>query len=194
MSQATIHRDPSRRVIQWRRYDRAVVAAITAVVVILGVGVHSWLTGDHLFAGPGAIETTPVALGHTLYVGLGPLERGKPDSVTRINLRSITPLVTANSSGATVRVLECDARSPGGAAALTAGGVVLDDVSRYCAALNPTRTGAIIVGPRANGFVLAVTPRHGGVVRIDGARLSYQVGVRSGTQRIGAVLLTADTP
>lgn len=193
MSQLTLDHDPSRRVLRWRRYDRALVVAIAGALMVLGIGIHAWLTGEHIFAAPGATETTPVAVGHTLYVGLGPLRAGQPDAVTRINLRSITPLVRANSAAATVNIVECDA-GRSASRELIAGGVVLDDVATYCATVDPIRTGAITVGPRADGFVLAITPHHSGVVQVDGAEMSYRVGYRSGTQRVGTVRLSAHAP
>ena len=63
MSQATLDRDPSRRVMRWRRYDRALAVAIAAAVLVFGIGIHAWLTGERVFAGPGATETAPVAVG-----------------------------------------------------------------------------------------------------------------------------------
>jgi|GEM_PF-5851061 len=191
MSQATLDRDPSRRVLRWRRYDRALAAAIAAAVLVFGIGIHAWLTDERLFAGPGATETAPIAVGHTLYVGLGPLRDGRPEAVTHIKLRSIIPLIKQNSAGATVNVVECEAINAAAGASLIAGGVVLDDVAKYCAAVNPIRAGGISVDVRTAGFVLAITPRHSGVVEIDGARLSYQTGIRSGHQRIGMDSLTA---
>jgi hypothetical protein len=194
MSQATLDRDPSRRVLRWRRYDRALAAAIAAAVLVFGIGIHAWLTDERVFANPTAIETAPVPVGHTLYAGLGPVRGGQPDAVTTINLRSIAPLITENTAGATVNILECEAGDTGAGAGLIAGGVLLDDVATYCPAVDPIHVGTITVGPRANGFVLAITPRHSGVVRVDGARMSYRIGMRSGRQRIGAVRLTANTP
>jgi hypothetical protein len=195
MRQAMLDREPSRRMLQWRRYDRTLAGAIVAAIVVLGIGVHAWLNGERLFAGPGATQTTPVPIGHTLYVGLGPFLRdGKPDADTRIRLRSIAPLATENTAGATVNILECEAGATDAGAGLIAGGVVFDDVAKYCPTVEPVRVGTITVGPRANGFVLAITPRHSGIVRVDGARMNYRVGIRNGRQRIGAVTLTANTP
>jgi hypothetical protein len=167
--------------------------ALLAALVGGGVGVHAWLVGEHLFTGPGATESGPLALGHTEYDGIGPLTpAGKnPLASVHIDLRSVTPLVSENSSNATIAVMVCVTREPGD---LVSGGSALDDASPYCKSLTAFSAGPITLGATATGLVLAVTPHRSGVVRIAGARIHYRDGLRSGRERIGTEVFTLTTP
>ena len=180
---------------QGRRRHRIVAAVVVIVLVLAGGGfaAYRWLTGEHLFVGPGASESFTLQPGHTLYVGLGPLLAGtKPNATVQVDLRAIHPLVTTNTSAATVTVLAC---TPGttSPASLTAGGTALDP-HPYCGSVESFRPGTTSVGAPATGLLLAVTPHRAGTVEVDGAHLSYRVGIRSGSQHIGAVNLTVTTP
>ena len=180
---------------QGRRRQR-----IVAVVVVIGLGLcgggfagYRWLTGEHLFVGPGASQSGPLPSGQTLYVGLGPLLAGtRPMATVRVDLRAVHPLVTTNTSDATVTVLAC-IHGTTNPASLSAGGTALDP-HPYCGSVESFRPGMTSVGVSATGLLLAVTPHRAGTVEVDGARLSYRVGIRSGNQRIGAVNLTVTTP
>ena len=173
---------------------------IVAVVVVIALGLaaggfaaYRWLTGEHLFSGPGALVSMTLQPGQTLYVGLGPpLVGTKPDATVRVDLRAVHPIVTTNTSDATVIVLAC-IHGTTNPASLSAGGTSLDP-RPYCGSVESFRPGTTSVGPPATGLLLAVTPHRAGTVEVDGAHLSYRVGIRSGSQHIGAVDLTVTTP
>jgi hypothetical protein len=188
--QAALSAHPAR---PRRWYVSALVAALLVALVGGGVGVHAWLVGERLFAGPEATESGPLPLGHTEYDGIGPLiPAGKnPNATVHIDLRSVTPLVTENSSNATIAVMICVTREPGD---LISGGSALDDASQYCKSLTAFHPGPITLGSTATGLVLAVTPHRSGVVRIDGARIHYRDGLRSGREQIGAAVITSPHP
>ncbi|MDQ1496027.1 MAG: hypothetical protein QOG69_2510 [Actinomycetota bacterium] len=183
---------PARRARPRRWQIGGLVIALFVALAAGGVGVHAWLVGEHLFTGPEATEGGPLALGHTEYDGIGPLmPAGKnPNATQHIDLRSVTPLVTENTSNATIAVMTCVTRGPGG---LIGGGSALDDASQYCKSLTAFHPGPITLGLTATGLVLAVTPHRSGVVRIDGARISYHDGLRTGRERIGTEVITLTT-
>jgi hypothetical protein len=184
---------PPARPARPRRWQiGGLVIALLVALVAGGVGVHAWLVGEHLFIAPEATESGPLALGHTEYDGIGPLmPAGKNPATVHIDLRNVTPLVTENSSDATVAVMICVTRGPGG---LIAGGAALDDVSEDCKSLSAFHPGPITLGLTASGLVLAVTPHRSGVIRIDGAGISYRDGLRTGRERIGIEVFTITTP
>jgi hypothetical protein len=177
------------------RSGRRVAAVVVVIVVGLaggGFAAYRWLTGEHLFLGPGASESISVPAGHTIYVGLGPLlAHTSPIATVRVDLRGIHPRVTTNTSDATVTVLSCLHGTT--ALSLSAGGTATDPHS-FCGSVEGFRPGTTSVGPPATGLLLAVTPHRAGTVEVDGAHLTYRAGIRSGSQHIGAVNLTVNTP
>lgn len=180
---------------QGRRRQRIVAVVVVIVLGLAGGGFagYRWLTGEHLFVGPGASEGMTLQSGQTLYVGLGPLLAGtRPDATVQVDLRAVHPLVTTNTSDATVTVLAC-IHGTTNPASLSAGGTALDP-HPYCGSVESFRPGTTSVGAAATGLLLAVTPHRAGTVKVDGAHLSYRVGIRSGSQHIGAVDLTVTTP
>ena len=157
-----------------------------------GFAAHRWLTGEHLFVGPGASEILSLPAGQTIYVGLGPLPTDtNPNATIRVDLQSVHPLVTSNTSDATVTILTCiQGTTP---TSLLAGGTALDP-HPYCGSVESFRAGTITLGAPASGLLLAVTPHHAGTVEVVGAHINYRVGIRSGSQNIGTASLTANTP
>jgi len=87
-----------------------IVAVVIVVVLGLGGGgfaAYRWLTGGHLFVGPGASESLSLQAGHTIYVGLEPLPADpNPNATIRVDLRRVHPLVRTNTSDATVTAVE----------------------------------------------------------------------------------------
>jgi len=180
---------------QGRRRQRTIAVVVVILLGLAGGGFagYRWLTGEHLFTGPGALVGMTLQPGQTLYVGLGPpLSGTRPNATVRVDLRAVHPLVTTNTSDATVTVLAC-IHGTTNPASLSAGGTSLDP-HPYCGSVESFRPGMTSVGVSATGLLLAVTPHRAGTVVVDGAHLSYRVGIRSGSQHIGAVNLTATTP
>jgi hypothetical protein len=134
-----------------------------------------------------------VPAGQTIYVGLGPLAAGaNPRRTVRVDLRQVHPrVVKTNTSEATVTVLTCSHGAT--AISLSAGGTATDP-HPSCGLVESFRPGTTSVGLPATGLLLAVTPHRAGTVEVDGAHLTYGVGIRSGSQHVGAVNLTVTTP
>lgn len=173
-----------------RRWRAVVVMLVGVALVAGGLLARSWQTGERLFYGGGwrgAHVSLGASPGQTVYFGMGLEGRNGSEASRRVELRSVTPIVSENTSAAGVAVLMCT--DAGGSATL---GSTARDPRPYCATLTAFTPGTVTLGPRATGLLLAVTPHLPGVVRIEGVRISYRTGLRSGTQRVGveAIVLT----
>lgn len=163
------------------------ICALAVVASLGGYGVF-WLTHDRVFYGFGSALGVPVQTGHTAYIGLAALPVGAGPAGSLVDVRDVKLKVVANTADANIRLLVCVDR--GADAAIIGGGVVLDDPSRYCASIVPWRSGRIALGARASGLVVAVTPRHPGTARIDGADVTFRHGLRWGRQHVGLSITT----
>lgn len=171
----------------WAGWRRAVVGLISALVVVLLGWAAWWMTHPHVLypAGNG--------VGWTLVVGqTGAIETGivadrnqyeSPPQPVTISVHRVIPVITTNTANAEVTVMLCEGRNAGGI-----GVVFAADVPQYCESTTPVAASSVFdfnyLDLQQQLFVL-ITPRTPGTVVINGFRVSYEDGLRRGTQLTG---------
>jgi hypothetical protein len=163
-----------------RRRRRVWMVSIAVLVAVLGVAGLIWATHARVLAdGGGGVYGGSTAPGETWYVDLGIYPRLAPGDSVDIDLHSIRPRITLNTAGATVDILACAQKGPERV------GAIKDN----CSTLTPWRSGTLTLGPGATSYViLAGTTAHSGVLRIDGADVTYRDGFRRGSQHVGTTI------
>jgi hypothetical protein len=167
-----------------RRWLIAGVAVIVALAA-LGIGLWwRWLYSAHaLDGGAGGSElNAPRPVGAIFYsppmvlpAGTGPVT---------LDVRSVTPRITENSAGATIKVLICHRND-----SITHLGS--DDLS-FCAATKPFEPGTLTIGhdqPGENSIILAIRTSRLGKLTIDGVHVTYRQGWRHGSQDTGGPIV-----
>lgn len=167
-----------------RRLRRRWIVTVLALVVALGVAGAIWATNARVLAdGGGGTYGGTTAPGDTWYADLGIYPRPELGDSVEIDLRSIQPRITLNTAGATVDVLICTQSSPERV------GIINDNIDDYCSPLTPWRSGTLVLGSSSRTYViLAGTTAHSGVLRIDGADVTYRDGFRRGSQHVGTTI------
>lgn len=167
------------KALGWRRRHRrrlwfiAVAVALVALVGVVGV---RWLhSASSLWNGVGNQAGAEVRPGQTLFtVGMVSAASKRP---VVVQIRSVTPRISFNSAGATVRVLLCKPN----------GGVLWGfslGVPRNCSSTRPFEPGEVTLGGDGNSgptsIILAITVHRAGYACIDGVHVEYRDGLRSG--------------
>jgi hypothetical protein len=105
-----------------------------------------------------------------------------PGTLT-LHVASIRPVVAKNTAGASVVVEQCVLFSLGHYLL----GVGASEARLHCTTLRPLRSGTVTLG-YAKGdvdIVVAITPKHAGVVKVKGVDVSFSAGWRHGAQHTG---------
>jgi hypothetical protein len=166
------------------RYAGAMVVAIALVAVaLISVSTVRWFGGLDVITpvGNGASATSEkpgTVLVGTQIVAYGPWDASFAYDLEPVDVRSITPVVTEISADADITLLRCTGGEPQG--------VTDANILAGCPGAAPFVPGTMLLGPLPpNEIVVVVTTHKQGVVRIDGFRVDYAVGVRSTTVDAG---------
>lgn len=135
----------------------------------------------------GGLVDAPVAVGDSVVLGM--LAQPRSGEVRLVNAE---PVVTQNTSGATVRVLLCG--DPSGVTANMTIGSERGRAELVCTTTAPPQDATLgRVVPRHPSLVIEVTPRAPGAVTINGLRVRYRTGFQQGVQESG-LKVTVRTP
>lgn len=175
------------------------VVAACAVVLITaaiptGIWFVHWRASLHSLASyPVWGASLPVRAGDTTYFGGNvTAERVFSDPHNHqpfaLHIDSIRPVVRQNTAGADIVVLRCTSRD-GGPGPLGGNAAAANAI---CAKLVPFHSGRVDLGFRAgdDDVVVAVTPRHRGIVRVAGVYVRYSSGIRHAAQHCGGQIKT----
>ena len=165
----------------------AALIAVAAIVVPIVVAIP-YVFFDHALAGYTGSGSAVGAVGQTSYYGVPVRPAGNTATSTTLNLRSVTPRIAVNTAHATVTVLVCTGFADR-VGAFVYGGTT-QDAAHDCTRLADFHSGTMRIGTSTDtqittGVVLAVTPHGSGLVRIEGANVTYRQGIRYGDQRVG---------
>lgn len=163
---------------RWLKWVPVLIGVVAIVIAI------PYVFFDHALAGYGGSGSAIGAVGQTTYHGL-PIRPASGATDTTVNLRTVTPRITVNTAHATVTLLVCT-----GNAALIYGGTWHGDPVPYCARRSTWHPGTIRLGTpedavNTTGVLVTVTPHRSGIVRIEGANVTYRQGFRYGHQHVG---------
>jgi hypothetical protein len=159
------------------------------VAALVFVGFLGWRWVNHpdaLQPYYGMIESAPIPLGHTMYndAVIGPASEpsGNGPADATVTVESLTPVVTENTSQATVVLLVCERNSSHIGIGTQEGAL-----SASCTRVYPFKGPATLdLGFTTVQIVAVVTPHKAGVVDVAGYEVSYEQGIRHGTQHVGA--------
>ena len=172
------------------RWLRAIFVLFLAGSLALGVMVgYRYFFEDHPFGPNGSPQATSVQAGKTIWVSMGVHFPGPSSPSTAVDLRSVYPHIVRNTADASVAVEMCT--GPTGAPLVSARASWVD--SGWC----PSLTAFIpqqVSDTSETPFVLAITPRHSGVVEIDGLDINLRQGLQRGTQQAGVHWTVTATP
>jgi hypothetical protein len=162
---------------------RASVSGLLAAVLVataallLPLASWQWQRNAYSLAGRGTRLVVPTTVGPALYIG--DVANGRARGHQTIDLQSIRPRIVADTADATVTFWICRSASRIGSAGP-------DLVNRLCTPLTALTAGRLDVGAATDEQLLvAISPRHAGVIRIDGFDIRYRDGLRSGHQHTG---------
>jgi hypothetical protein len=168
-----------------RRWVILVAAVVVATVaVIAGLVFVHWRNGLRLFPAEGSeIGANSLATGRSLYAGAG-VQVVAPTHPISLDFDAITPVITANTADATIRVLICvegpHTESIGAVYSLS--GVCISSrpfsPGRYRLASYASTDGTVAV-------ILQITPKRAGHVHVAGLHVRYHRGLRNGSQVTG---------
>jgi hypothetical protein len=163
---------------RWLKWVPVLIGVVAIVVSV------PYVFFDHALAGYGGSGSATGTVGQTTYHGL-PVRPAGGAPETTVNLRSVTPRIAVNTARATVTLVVCR-----GNAALVYGGTWHGDPAPYCARRSALHPGTIRLGTpdgavNTTGVLVAVTPHRSGIVRIEGANVTYRQGIRYGHQHVG---------
>jgi len=184
---------PSRR-RRWPWIAVACVAVLAAAAIPTGIWfVHSRASLHSLAAYPVWGGSLTVRAGDSTYFGDNvTAERVFSDPHNHqpfgLQIDSIRPVVRENTAGADIVVLRCTLRD-GGSGPMGGNSAA---AHATCIKLVPFHTGRVDLGFRTGNddIVVAVTPRHRGIVRVAGVNVRYNAGIRHATQHCGARIET----
>ena len=173
--------------LHWVQRRAWLLAVVGAVVLALG-STTWWVTHPDVFddAGDYGVRADPRPVGRTMYFGI--VTTSSRDERRELELRSVTPVVRANTAEAELTVYLCEIApdSPYGAIVGQR-----KRPSRVCGTLEPVTDGMRFLtgkGTPRQQLVLAVRTTKRGVVKVKGAEVSYRDGLRRGTEVTGGYL------
>ena len=142
---------------------------------------------------PVAGARIPLAAGHTLYFDdMVDYSRVFSDpehpGTISLHITAIRAVVDENTADASVTVERCVLSGTGHQLL----GQSASAAHTQCATLSPFRTGTVKLGydPGDVDIVVAIQPKHAGVTDVQGVRVSFTAGWRSGTQHAGVQATT----
>ncbi|SHH11142.1 hypothetical protein SAMN05443575_3351 [Jatrophihabitans endophyticus] len=169
---------PARRTRRWWYVGAAAVLAVTAVVVTLVVALRDddlHVFGDGGGGGTGVNRFLP---GRTIFFNT---ELGLDEVDEPIVLDAVEPVTAFDSARSTLRIVVCEPRGEFS----TLGAGYSADVRAECRTVTALVPGRTEIDARS-AIMLAMTPRREGVTTVEGFRVRYHRGDRSGDERAGA--------
>jgi hypothetical protein len=186
MSVAVVEDSPTAPARLRRRWW-GLAAGGVALVVILAVGWAAWwLTHPNVLFPLGNGVGTKMVVGETNAYGTTIItDRGHDGNGSQpvtITIHRVTPVVTENTANANVSVVLCEGPQAGSVGAVTAA-----DVAQLCQTTTPVADESKFSFNYLKGqqLIVLITPRQPGVVVIHGFQVTYQDGLRRGTQLTG---------
>lgn len=172
--------------LPWLQRRAWLLAPAAALVIGLG-GAGWWATHPDVFDEAGGYGfRTDRAVGRTMYFGI--VTTSIRDERRDLELRSVRPVVRANTAEAEMTVYLCEIDPDAQSSAVMAQRV---PPTKVCGTFEPVTDGTRLLtgkGSPHQQLVLEVRTTQRGVVKIKGAEVSYRDGVRRGTELTGGYL------